>query len=84
MKYHCSGFKSIDEANLSEYEGAIDVFARRLARREYGKRGEAVIVRENARSQDGRLVEYDVFIGTKDRCNRGWVGRNVFLSVTKS
>ena len=58
--YTCAGFRPVRAEGNRD---AAMVFAIREAVKRYGKKGLVRVLNENARSQDGRVVEWDAFIG---------------------
>jgi hypothetical protein len=58
---------------------AAAIFAARLARREFGKRGEARTCTIGSYSQDGTLGEFSAFIGLTK--GNETTGRNVSFTV---
>jgi hypothetical protein len=69
-------FRAVEADRASD---AAEIFAARLARRAFGRRGVAVTVRPNG--SGGRTSHWDVFVGTSCR-GGGYAGRNEWLYVT--
>jgi hypothetical protein len=82
MMYRCDGFRPLRQTVEVYSSGvAARIFAGRLARRIYGKRGVCANCRENLRTENGRWVQFQVFIGLPQP--RGGVsGKDEWLEVT--
>lgn len=79
MKYKVSGMKTV--AGEFETRGAaIQTFGGRLARREFGKRGECVLWRVTGESSTA--WECDCFIGIRNGNELAWQGRNIHFTVS--
>jgi len=83
--YECDGFRAYEAKHAA---GAADVFASRLARREYGKAGYVRTIRLDSWTQDGSIATFECFIGrplyglTRNESDRGTTtGHNVRLTV---
>lgn len=78
--YTTNGMRSIRSNGLELAQGQIImIFGNRMAKKSFGRRGECVLTRVNAWSQDGSIWECEIFIGTKN--GSGWNGRNVQFTV---
>lgn len=77
--YTCAGFRPVRAEGNRD---AAMVFATREAVKRYGKKGLVRVLNENARSQDGRVVEWDAFIGKVSGRNET-TGHNFHLTVTQ-
>lgn len=77
--YHCSGFRSVRAEGILE---AAEVFAKRAARRAFGRRGIVRVLREDSYAPDYSLIEFEAFIGYASGQNET-TGRNVRFTVTK-
>jgi len=60
--FTCSGFQSVKADTIT---AAAEIFAKRAARKKYGRSGYCRTIREDAYAQDGRLSEFSAFIGYK-------------------
>ena len=58
--YTTNGCKSVTAESMKE---AAQIFAQRMARKEFGKRGGCRTCTIEAYAQDGRLAEFSAFIG---------------------
>jgi len=84
--YTCEGFRPIRQSadGFGEIQRPADaalVFANRLARREYGRRGYARTIRCDSWAADGSSKNYEVFIGVDGDQPGSTVGRNEWLYV---
>lgn len=77
--YHCSGHRSVRAAGIRD---AAEVFAKRAARRAFGKRGIVRVLREDSYAPDYSLIEFEAFIGYPSGPNET-TGRNVRFTVTR-
>lgn len=77
--YHCNGFRSVRASGILE---AAEVFARRAARRAFGRRGIVRVLREDSYAPDYSLIEFEAFVGYASGPNET-TGRNVRFTVTK-
>lgn len=87
--YHCDGFRPIPQGfedskyrTVDDSKAAAWMFAARMARREFGKRGYCRTLRLDSRAMDGSYVNYEVFIGV--RCSHDLTttaGHNVWLTI---
>lgn len=59
---------------------AAQMFADRLARKEFGKRGYARTCTQNSYAQNGSFAEYNAFIGYRTGQHET-TGRNVMFTV---
>lgn len=84
--FHADGFQPVKRSDeVQNVRDAADIFADRLARRKFGKRGYARIVRPDSWTQNGKWHSFETFIGTDQRGPGGsteTVGRNEWLYVT--
>lgn len=94
--YTCSGFRPIkhghehierdrrgEPTQYKEIDGAKDaawLFANRLAKREFGRRGYCHHVRRDCVSTDGRSANFEAFIGVPAE-GGGTNGHNTWLTV---
>jgi hypothetical protein len=84
--YTCDNFKPIrygDECGQIIIETAKDaarVFAARYARKMFGKRGTATAIRADSWTQDGRIHNFQAFVG-RHTSNGGVSGRNEYFTV---
>lgn len=78
--YHCSGLRSIRESSVPEFDHPADMFARRLARRAFGRRGIVRTVVEDSWTENRELIEYAAFIGYPSGPNET-TGHNVRFTV---
>jgi hypothetical protein len=76
--YTCASFRPLRAEGNRD---AARVFATREAVKRYGKKGLVRVLNENARSRDGRVVEWQAFIGKATGRNET-TGHNVHLTVT--
>lgn len=76
--YTCAGYRPVRAEGNQE---AAEIFATREAVKRYGKKGLVRVLNENGRSFDGRLVEWQAFIGKVSGRNET-TGHNVHLAVT--
>ena len=85
--YHCDGFKPIkqgDEIGYRLIERAQDaayIFGERLAKRQYGRRGECPVARLDNYRSDNTAFNFEVFVGTGTG-NGGTSGHNEWLYIT--
>lgn len=85
--YHADGFRPIYQSadpfgDVQNASDAACIFANRLARRQYGKRGYARIVRPDSWSADGLSHVFETFIGKDSRYGGGCVGHNEWIYVS--
>jgi len=94
--YTCDGFKPIKQGHehieydrrgepsqyreINDARDAAWLFANRLAKREYGKRGYCHHVLMDCASTDGRYANYEAFIGVRVE-GGATSGKNVWLAV---
>ena len=76
-KYLCSGYRPVMAESMNE---AAEIFAGRMARALYGRKGYARTCTKNSWSQDGTLGEYNAFIGYSTGQNET-TGSNTYFSV---
>lgn len=77
--FHCSGHRSVRAEGILD---AAEVFARRAARRAFGKRGIVRTLNEESWTKDFSLIEFSAFIGYASGHNQT-TGRNVRFTVTR-
>lgn len=77
--YHCNGFRSVRAAGILD---AAEVFAKRAARRAFGRRGLVRVLREDSYATDYSMIEFEAFIGYASGLNET-TGRNVRFTVTR-
>lgn len=77
--YHCNGFRSVRADGILD---AAEVFARRAARRAFGRRGIVRTLVEDSYVEDFSLVEFAAFIGYPSGRNET-TGRNYRFTVRK-
>lgn len=75
--YHCNGFRSVRASGILE---AAEVFARRAARRAFGRRGLVRVLREDSYAPDYSMIEFEAFIGYPSGHNET-TGRNIRFTV---
>lgn len=79
MRYECTGMQATDADSV---DAAAAVFARRLARREFGAAGYCRTLRTTAYDSMGAFVTYDAFIGRAVKGEPGTTaGHNVQFTV---
>jgi hypothetical protein len=83
--YHVDGFQPIRQSEHPSGEvqtvtDAARIFANRLARRTYGKRGYCYTVRADSWATDNSSHTFEAFIG-RDVPNSGCEGHNEWLYV---
>lgn len=61
-----------------------ETFAKRLALQAYGSRGTVRSLREDCRSQDGSVIEFEAFIGVPGPGRQETTGHNVRFTVSIS
>jgi hypothetical protein len=74
--YHTHGRKIVHAETFTD---AARIFSQRIARAEYGRRGDCRTCRAESYSKDGSRVEFSAFIG-RTRGNET-TGRNVMFTV---
>ena len=77
--YHCNGYRSVRAAGILD---AAEVFARRAARRAFGRRGLVRTLVEDSYVEDFSLVEFGAFIGYPSAPNET-TGHNIRFTVRK-
>lgn len=77
--YHCSGFRSVRADGIID---AAEIFAKRAARRAFGRRGLVRTLVEDSYVEDFSLVEFGAFIGYPSGPNET-TGHNIRFTVTK-
>ena len=78
--YHCNGLRSIREASVPEGDHPSAMFARRLARRAFGRKGIVRSIVEDSWTESRDLIEYAAFIGYPSGPNET-TGHNVRFTV---
>ena len=85
--YTCDNFRPIkqgapdrDGYPIENIGDAAKMFARRIARAEFGRRGRVHHVRRDGWSSDGRYARYEAFVGVPVKTG-GMSGRNVRFTV---
>jgi len=78
--YHCNGLRPIRQSSVPEGEHPSAIFARRLARRAFGRRGIVRTLVEDSWTESRDLIEYGAFIGYRSGRNET-TGRNVRFTV---
>lgn len=78
--YTSPGHRPTDAADAGSQREVGEIFARRKARRLYGRRGTVGALRLDSWSQDGTVMEFDAYIGRPVR-DGGVAGRNVRFTV---
>ena len=78
--YSANGFRPV-QAN--EMKDAAEVFAGRLARKQFGRKGYCRICRLDGWDEQGRFGEYEVFIGYNGAERGTTVGHNEWIIVHK-
>ena len=58
--YHCNGFRSVRAEGI---HSAAEIFARRAARRAFGRRGIVRVLNEDSHTRNLSIVEFSAFIG---------------------
>jgi hypothetical protein len=77
--YSASGFHRVKATEMKE---AAEIFANRLARKQFGRSGYCRICRLNSWDEQGRFGHYDIFIGYNGE--RGTtIGHNELIIVHK-
>lgn len=79
LKHSCKGCRSVIR-DSDEWFSAGEYFAGVLARREYGRRGHVGVCRLNSMTEDGRINEFEAFVGVSD--GHGMTGKNIHFVVT--
>lgn len=77
--FHCNGYRSVRADGILD---AAEVFAKRAARRAFGKRGIVRTLNEESYAEDFSLMEFSAFIGYASGHNET-TGRNVRFTVNK-
>lgn len=75
--YSCNGCRNVKAESMGQ---AADIFAGRLARREYGRRAYAAICNLDSQTMCGTMGNYNAFIGTAGGQGTT-VGKNIMFSV---
>ena len=78
--YKTNGCRSV---SADSHADAAHIFARRMARRKYGKRGMIGAIRQSCYSPDGGVTEWSAFIGKPqgNTVDGGNVHFTVFLNT---
>lgn len=82
--YTCENMRPVrDGDDPNDFLGPVDsmdsaarVFAGRIARKMYGRRGQVRALRRDGWTEDGRVVHYEAFLGKPARESGGTVGAN--------
>jgi len=61
--FRCAGLRPIRQSSVPEGEHPSAIFARRLARRAFGRRGIVRTLVEDSWTESRDLIEYGAFIG---------------------
>lgn len=77
MKFTCNGFQPV---TAEGFDQAAEIFAGRMARREFGRSSRVGALRRDGTRVDGGMAEFDAFIGRRTGQNQT-TGRNVRFSV---
>lgn len=77
--YHCNGYRPVRASGILD---AAEVFAKRAARRAFGKRGVVRLLREDGYATDYSMIEFEAFVGYASGRNET-TGHNVRFTVTK-
>jgi hypothetical protein len=82
----CEKFRPVTvDDNDPEQEDPARVFARRIARREYGRKGFVQNVRLDSRTMDGRCFNYEAFVGVSVKGDmHACSGRNVRFTIRRA
>lgn len=75
--YRCNGFRSVRALGIHD---AAEVFARRAARRAFGRRGIVRVLNEDSYTRNLSIVEFAAFIGYPSGRNET-SGHNVRFTV---
>lgn len=75
--FHCNGYRAVRASGILE---AAEVFARRAARRAFGRRGLVRVLREDSYAPDYSMIEFEAFIGYPSGHNET-TGRNIRFTV---
>ena len=75
--FHSSGFRSVRAEGIRD---AAEVFAKRAARRAFGKRGIVRTLNEESWTKDFSLIEFSAFIGYPSGPNET-TGHNIRFTV---
>jgi hypothetical protein len=78
-KFTTNGCRPIAADSMTE---AAHVFARRMARRQFGSRGDVRTCTQGSYAQDGSLAEFSAFIGATK--GHETTGHNVNFTVYRS
>lgn len=76
--YTCAGFRSVRAESNRE---AAEIFAKREAVKQYGKKGLVRVLNEDGWCFDGRVIRWQAFIGKASGRNET-TGHNIHLTVT--
>lgn len=80
-QYRANGFRGTVEAE--DFREAAAIFAGRMARKDYGRRGYCHHTRLDSWAEDGFSATVQTFIG-RDVKNSGCEGRNVWIYLRKA
>jgi hypothetical protein len=75
--FRCSGFRSVRALGIYD---AAEIFARRAARRAFGRRGIVRVLNEDSYTRNLSIVEFAAFIGYPSGRNET-TGHNVRFTV---
>lgn len=75
--FHCNGFRSVRAPGILE---AAEIFAKRAARRAFGRRGLVRTLVEESYAEDFSLIEFCAFIGYPSGPNET-TGHNIRFTV---
>ena len=78
--YHCDGLRPIRETSVQEGDHPSTIFARRLARRAFGRKGIVRTLVEDSWDENRDLIEYAAFIGYRSGPGET-TGHNVRFTV---
>jgi len=80
MRYHCSGCQSVEAEGV---QAAAEVFANRLAKRHYGRRGYCRTLRLDSWTQNQSSFTYQAFIGRSVGDGNTTAGHNIWLYISR-
>ena len=75
--FRCNGFRSVRALGIFD---AAEIFARRAARRAFGKRGLVRVLNEDSHTRNLSIVEFSAFIGYPSGLNET-TGHNIRFTV---
>jgi hypothetical protein len=85
-RYICENFRpvTVREDEYDDGPGPARIFANRIARREYGRKGFVHNLRLDSWSFDGRSFNYEAFVGVSVKGEmHACSGRNVWFTLHK-